>query len=183
MGAGHLGSFYGCGGGGESWGSLDAWILSANPSPFLPGHCPPQRLVEERDALREANEELRCAQVQQSCLSQAGGWWGREGGLGTCFSPCNMNLMALKPTPPSSCGWVVGQDHPLGGLKPWSRAELVVCLFFPSIWSFPAPRPALASVTRICSPPKARERTQVSGFSVASPHSFQGEPRHPVSGH
>lgn len=33
---------------------------------------PTQRLLEERDALREANEELRCVQVQQSYLSQAG---------------------------------------------------------------------------------------------------------------
>ncbi|KAF4805211.1 protein Hook 2-like protein [Turdus rufiventris] len=31
---------------------------------------PSQRLLEERDALREANEELRCVQVQQSYLRQ-----------------------------------------------------------------------------------------------------------------
>lgn len=31
-----------------------------------------QRLIEERDSLREANEELRCAQVQQKFLNQAG---------------------------------------------------------------------------------------------------------------
>ncbi|XP_078545353.1 protein Hook homolog 2 isoform X2 [Lissotriton helveticus] len=30
-----------------------------------------ERLILERDALREANDELRCAQVQQTCLSQA----------------------------------------------------------------------------------------------------------------
>ncbi|XP_069087955.1 protein Hook homolog 2 isoform X2 [Pleurodeles waltl] len=30
-----------------------------------------ERLILERDALREANNELRCAQVQQTCLSQA----------------------------------------------------------------------------------------------------------------
>ncbi|XP_061086872.1 protein Hook homolog 2-like [Conger conger] len=32
-----------------------------------------ERLISERDTLRENNEELRCAQVQQKCLSQAGG--------------------------------------------------------------------------------------------------------------
>uniref|UniRef100_A0A8C9VPF0 Hook microtubule tethering protein 2 n=1 Tax=Scleropages formosus TaxID=113540 RepID=A0A8C9VPF0_SCLFO len=31
-----------------------------------------ERLLAERDTLRETNEELRCAQVQQTCLSQAG---------------------------------------------------------------------------------------------------------------
>ena len=41
-----------------------------------------QRLLEERDALREANEELRCAQVQQSCLQQAGEWGSQRGGQG-----------------------------------------------------------------------------------------------------
>ncbi|XP_069460225.1 protein Hook homolog 2 isoform X2 [Ambystoma mexicanum] len=30
-----------------------------------------ERMILERDALREANDELRCAQVQQTCLSQA----------------------------------------------------------------------------------------------------------------
>lgn len=34
-----------------------------------------QRLIEERDSLREANEELRCAQVQQKFLNQAGKQW------------------------------------------------------------------------------------------------------------
>lgn len=32
----------------------------------------PQRLISERDTLRETNDELRCAQVQQRCLSGAG---------------------------------------------------------------------------------------------------------------
>ncbi|KAG7491559.1 hypothetical protein MATL_G00005150 [Megalops atlanticus] len=32
-----------------------------------------ERLISERDTLRETNEELRCAQVHQKCLSQAGG--------------------------------------------------------------------------------------------------------------
>ncbi|KAJ8372329.1 hypothetical protein AAFF_G00290590 [Aldrovandia affinis] len=32
-----------------------------------------ERLISERDTLRENNEELRCAQVQQKCLSQSGG--------------------------------------------------------------------------------------------------------------
>lgn len=31
-----------------------------------------QRLISERDTLRETNDELRCAQVQQRCLSGAG---------------------------------------------------------------------------------------------------------------
>ncbi|KAJ8264011.1 hypothetical protein GJAV_G00144080 [Gymnothorax javanicus] len=31
-----------------------------------------ERLISERDTLRENNEELRCAQVQQKCLNQAG---------------------------------------------------------------------------------------------------------------
>lgn len=32
-----------------------------------------ERLISERDTLRETNDELRCAQVQQRCLSGAGG--------------------------------------------------------------------------------------------------------------
>uniref|UniRef100_A0A3Q0SVE8 Hook microtubule tethering protein 2 n=1 Tax=Amphilophus citrinellus TaxID=61819 RepID=A0A3Q0SVE8_AMPCI len=32
-----------------------------------------ERLIAERDTLRETNDELRCAQVQQRCLSGAGG--------------------------------------------------------------------------------------------------------------
>lgn len=32
-----------------------------------------ERLISERDTLRETNEELRCAQVQQRCLSGTGG--------------------------------------------------------------------------------------------------------------
>uniref|UniRef100_A0A8C5E7Q3 Hook microtubule tethering protein 2 n=1 Tax=Gouania willdenowi TaxID=441366 RepID=A0A8C5E7Q3_GOUWI len=32
-----------------------------------------ERLLSERDTLRETNDELRCAQVQQKCLSGAGG--------------------------------------------------------------------------------------------------------------
>lgn len=32
-----------------------------------------ERLITERDTLRETNDELRCAQVQQRCLSGAGG--------------------------------------------------------------------------------------------------------------
>ncbi|XP_051904743.1 protein Hook homolog 2-like isoform X2 [Hippocampus zosterae] len=32
-----------------------------------------ERLMTQRDALRETNDELRCAQVQQKCLSDAGG--------------------------------------------------------------------------------------------------------------
>ncbi|KAF3700578.1 Protein Hook -like protein 2 [Channa argus] len=32
-----------------------------------------ERLISERDTLRETNDELRCAQVQQRCLSEAGG--------------------------------------------------------------------------------------------------------------
>ncbi|KAM4531864.1 protein Hook homolog 2 isoform 2-T2 [Odontesthes bonariensis] len=31
-----------------------------------------ERLISERDTLRETNDELRCAQVQQRCLSEAG---------------------------------------------------------------------------------------------------------------
>uniref|UniRef100_A0A8D3CIR3 Calponin-homology (CH) domain-containing protein n=1 Tax=Scophthalmus maximus TaxID=52904 RepID=A0A8D3CIR3_SCOMX len=33
-----------------------------------------ERLISERDTLRETNDELRCAQVQQRCLSGAGGY-------------------------------------------------------------------------------------------------------------
>ncbi|XP_077412942.1 protein Hook homolog 2 isoform X1 [Vanacampus margaritifer] len=32
-----------------------------------------ERLMTERDTLRETNDELRCAQIQQKCLSDAGG--------------------------------------------------------------------------------------------------------------
>lgn len=46
--------------------------LKSNPFPPVDGGICSQRLMEERDALREANEELRCAQVQQKFLNQAG---------------------------------------------------------------------------------------------------------------
>lgn len=48
-----------------------------------------QRLLAERDSLREANEELRCAQLQPRGLTQAGeleahpGAWGK-GDLRCC---------------------------------------------------------------------------------------------------
>lgn len=33
-----------------------------------------KRIIVERDSLKELNEELRCTQVQQHQLSQAGNW-------------------------------------------------------------------------------------------------------------
>lgn len=49
--------------------------------------CTPslQRLLAERDSLREANEELRCAQLQPRGLTQAGeleAYWPKGLGLG-----------------------------------------------------------------------------------------------------
>lgn len=41
-----------------------------------------QRLLAERDSLREANEELRCAQMQPRGLSQAGELEAHPGHLG-----------------------------------------------------------------------------------------------------
>lgn len=57
----------------RSLGHLGCVIWEQN-IPVVCGLMPdsPQRLIEERDALREANEELRCAQVQQKFLNQAG---------------------------------------------------------------------------------------------------------------
>ncbi|KAM9784105.1 protein Hook homolog 2-like [Syngnathus typhle] len=40
------------------------------------------RLMTERDTLRETNDELRCAQVQQKCLSDAGGLCDNEAAVG-----------------------------------------------------------------------------------------------------
>ncbi|XP_037112135.1 protein Hook homolog 2 isoform X2 [Syngnathus acus] len=40
------------------------------------------RLMTERDTLRETNDELRCAQVQQKCLSDAGGLCDNEATVG-----------------------------------------------------------------------------------------------------
>ncbi|XP_018594162.1 protein Hook homolog 2-like isoform X1 [Scleropages formosus] len=45
-----------------------------------------ERLLAERDTLRETNEELRCAQVQQTCLSQAGGLCSDPGTVGNLAS-------------------------------------------------------------------------------------------------
>ena len=54
--------------------SIVLWIYKApiiNPSLF---NCVvSQRLLSERDTLRETNEELRCVQVQQKGLSETGG--------------------------------------------------------------------------------------------------------------
>ncbi|XP_071387323.1 protein Hook homolog 2 isoform X2 [Centroberyx affinis] len=41
-----------------------------------------ERLISERDTLRETNDELRCAQVQQKCLSEAGGLCDNAGTVG-----------------------------------------------------------------------------------------------------
>ncbi|XP_061893145.1 protein Hook homolog 2-like [Entelurus aequoreus] len=41
-----------------------------------------ERLMSERETLRETNDELRCAQVQQSCLSGGGGLCGNEAEAG-----------------------------------------------------------------------------------------------------
>ncbi|KAG7216158.1 hypothetical protein INR49_029006 [Caranx melampygus] len=41
-----------------------------------------ERLISERDTLRETNDELRCAQVQQRCLSGAGGLCDSSGTVG-----------------------------------------------------------------------------------------------------
>lgn len=41
-----------------------------------------ERLISERDTLRETNDELRCAQVQQRCLSGAGGLCDGGGTVG-----------------------------------------------------------------------------------------------------
>lgn len=43
---------------------------------------PLQRLLAERDSLREANEELRCAQLQPRGLTQAGKFGAHPGILG-----------------------------------------------------------------------------------------------------
>lgn len=48
---------------------LTAQNLKYSSSLFL------QRLMSERDSLREANDELRCAQVQQGYLSEPGEFW------------------------------------------------------------------------------------------------------------
>ncbi|XP_062336501.1 protein Hook homolog 2-like isoform X2 [Osmerus eperlanus] len=45
-----------------------------------------ERLISERDALRETNEELRCSQVQQNCLSQSEGLGEESGTLGNLAS-------------------------------------------------------------------------------------------------
>lgn len=42
-----------------------------------------ERLISERDTLRETNDELRCAQVQQRCLSGAGGLDDSSGAVGS----------------------------------------------------------------------------------------------------
>ncbi|KAM7386330.1 hypothetical protein PAMA_009114 [Pampus argenteus] len=41
-----------------------------------------ERLISERDTLRETNDELRCAQVQQRCLSGAGGLCDNDATVG-----------------------------------------------------------------------------------------------------
>lgn len=54
---------------------MQLWPLFCYPFPLatITLSCfVPQRLISERDTLRETNDELRCAQVQQRFLSGAG---------------------------------------------------------------------------------------------------------------
>uniref|UniRef100_A0A667ZSW9 Hook microtubule tethering protein 2 n=1 Tax=Myripristis murdjan TaxID=586833 RepID=A0A667ZSW9_9TELE len=58
-----------------------------------------ERLITERDTLRETNDELRCAQVQQRCLSGAGGLCddaGTEGNLAAEIMPTEFKETVVR---------------------------------------------------------------------------------------